>query len=49
MTDYKGIELVLDGIREELNQIRILLQKEQNRKSMIMQKVSNENYNTKLL
>ncbi len=48
MSDTRNIELLLDGIREELSRIRMILEKDARNKSMILQKVNNENFNSKL-
>jgi len=48
MSDMRNIELLLDYIRMELSGIRKVLEQEQNRKSMILQKVNNEDSTTKL-
>lgn len=50
MSDMRNLEIVLDGIRDELLRIRKILEREENSKSMILQKnvEENENYNTKL-
>jgi hypothetical protein len=48
MSDTRNLELVLDGIREELYRIRIVLEQDAYKKSMILQKVRDEDNNTKL-
>jgi len=48
MTDIRNIEALLDGIKEELSRIRIVLEQDAYKKSMILQKVRDEDYNTKL-
>jgi hypothetical protein len=48
MNDLSNIEMILDGIRNELLFIRKILEREENSKSMILQKVRDEEYNTKL-
>lgn len=48
MSDMRNIEILLDYIRLELSGIRKILEQEANSKSMILQKVNNENYQTKL-
>jgi len=48
MSDTRNIELLLDGIREELSRIRIVLEQDAYKKSMILQKANDENFNTKL-
>ena len=48
MSDMKNLEIILDGIRDELLRIRKILEREEQNKSMILQKVNNENFNTKL-
>lgn len=46
--DMSDIHLVLDGIREELSRIRMVLEQEAHNKSMILQKVNYEDSNAKL-
>lgn len=48
MSDMRNLEIILDGIRDELLRIRKILEREENNKSMILQKVNNENSNAKL-
>jgi hypothetical protein len=48
MSDMSNIEMILDGIRDELLRIRKIFEREEHNKSMILQKVNNENYNSKL-
>lgn len=48
MNDLTNLEIILDGIRDELSRIRKLMEREENAKSMILQKVNNEDYNAKL-
>jgi hypothetical protein len=48
MSDIRNLEIILDGIRDELLRIRKILEREEQSKSMILQKVNNENFNTKL-
>ncbi len=48
MSDIRNIEVLLDEIREELSRIRIVLEQDAYKKSMILQKVKNEDHNTKL-
>ena len=48
MSDLSNIEMILDGIRNELLFIRKIMEREEHDKSMILQKVNNENYQTKL-
>jgi|688.fasta_scaffold15346_30 hypothetical protein len=49
MSDLSNIEIILDGIKDELLRIRKIMEREEQSKSMILQKVNNENFNTKLL
>ena len=49
MNDLSNIEMILDGIKNELLHIRKIMEREEQNKSMILQKVNNENFNTKLL
>jgi len=49
MSDLSNIEMILDGIKDELLRIRKIMEREEQNKSMILQKVNNENFNTKLL
>jgi hypothetical protein len=44
----QGLEFLLFQIKEELVNIRTLLEIESSKKSMILQKVNNEETNTKL-
>lgn len=48
MSNTRDIEIVLDGIRDELMRIRKILEREEQNKSMILQKVNDENINAKL-
>lgn len=48
MSDMRNIEALLDGIREELSRIRIVIEQDAYKKQMILQKVNNEDNNTKL-
>jgi hypothetical protein len=48
MSDIKNIEIILDGIRDELLRIRKIMEREEQSKSRILQKVNDENFNTKL-
>lgn len=48
MSDTRSIEIILDGIRDELLRIRKIMEREEHSKSMILQKVNDENYNAKL-
>jgi hypothetical protein len=48
MSDIRNIEALLDGIKEELSRIRIVLEQDAYKKSMILQKAKDENNNTKL-
>jgi hypothetical protein len=48
MSDMKNLEIILDGIKDELLRIRKILEREEESKSKILQKVNNENYQTKL-
>lgn len=48
MSDLSNIEMILDGIRNELLFIRKIMEREENNKSMILQKVNNENFNSQL-
>lgn len=48
MSDYRNIEIILDGIRDELLRIRKIMEREEESKSKILQKVNNENFRTKL-
>jgi len=48
MSDIRNIEALLDGIREELSRIRIVIEQDAYKKQMILQKVNNEDNNTKL-
>lgn len=44
MSDMKNLEALLDGIREELSRIRIVIEQDAYKKQMTLQKVNNENY-----
>lgn len=48
MSDLSNIEMILDGIRNELLYIRKIMEREEQSKSMILQKVNNENTYTRL-
>lgn len=48
MNDLRNLELILDGVRDELMRIRKILERQEHEKSMILQKVNNEDFNTKL-
>lgn len=55
MSNTKDLEYILDGIRvslqnisNELLNIRKIMEREENNKSMILQKVDNENNNFRL-
>ena len=48
MIDTRNLEIILDGIRDELLRIRKILEREEQNKSMILQKVNNENSYTRL-
>lgn len=48
MSNMRDIEIVLDGIKDELMRIRKILEREEQNKSMILQKVNDENINTRL-
>jgi len=48
MSKLRNIEILLDYIRMELGGIRKILEQEAHNKSMILQKVDNENTTTKL-
>ena len=48
MSDLSNLEMILDGIRDELLRIRKILEREEQSKTMILQKVNDENYNAKL-
>lgn len=48
MSNMRDIEIVLDGIKDELMRIRKILEREEQNKSMILQKVNDENSYTKL-
>lgn len=43
MSDLRNLEIILDGIRDELLRIRKILEREEQSKTMILQKVNNEN------
>lgn len=48
MSDMRNLEALLDGIREELSRIRLVIEQDAYKKQMILQKVNDENINTKL-
>ena len=48
MSDLSNLEMILDGIRDELLRIRKILEREEHNKSMILQKVNDENFKSKL-
>lgn len=48
MSDLSNLEMILDGIRDELLRIRKILEREEQSKTMILQKVNNENNYTRL-
>ena len=48
MSNMRDIEIVLDGIKDELMRIRKILEREEQNKSMILQKVNNEDSNARL-
>ena len=48
MSDLANIEIILDGIRDELLRIRKIMEREEQTKSMILQKVNNENNYSRL-
>lgn len=50
MSNTRDIEIVLDGIRDELMRIRKILEREEQNKSMILQKGlrRDEDFNTSL-
>lgn len=48
MSNLENIEMILDGIRDELLRIRKIMEREEQSKSMILQKVNNEKLNFKL-
>ena len=48
MSDTRNLEIILDGIRDELLRIRKILEREEQSKTMILQKVNNENHYSKL-
>jgi hypothetical protein len=48
MSDLDNITAILDGIREELARIRIVLEQDAYKKSMILQKANDENSYTRL-
>lgn len=48
MSNLRNLELILDGVRDELMRIRKILERQEHEKSMILQKVNNEDFNTKL-
>jgi hypothetical protein len=48
MSDMRNLEIILDGIRDELLRIRKILEREEQSKSMILQKVNNEDTYSKL-
>lgn len=48
MSNLENIEMILDGIRDELLRIRKIMEREEQSKSMILQKVNNENNYSRL-
>lgn len=48
MSDMRNLEALLDGIREELSRIRLVIEQDAYKKQMTLQKVNDENFNTKL-
>ena len=44
MSDTRNLELVLDGIREELSRIRVVLELERKERDKILQKFDNQSY-----
>ncbi len=48
MSDMRNLEALLDGIREELSRIRLVIEQDAYKKQMTLQKVRDENDNTKL-
>lgn len=46
--ETKRIELLLDGIIEELARIRAVMERQEHKKAMTLQKVNDENSHTKL-
>jgi hypothetical protein len=48
MSDIRNLEAILDGIREELSRIRLVIEQDAYKKQMTLQKVNDENVNTKL-
>lgn len=48
MSNMRDIEIVLDGIKDELMRIRKILEREEQNKSMILQKANDENSYTRL-
>jgi hypothetical protein len=48
MSDLSNLEMILDGIRDELLRIRKILEREEQSKTMILQKVNNENNYSRL-
>lgn len=48
MSDLRNLEIILDGIRDELLRIRKILEREEQSKTMILQKVNNENNYSRL-
>lgn len=48
MSDLSNLEIILDGIRDELLRIRKILEREEQSKTMILQKVNNEKLNSRL-
>lgn len=48
MSDLRNLELILDGIRDELMRIRKIFERQEQAQSMILQKVNNENTNARL-
>lgn len=48
MSDMRNLEIILDGIRDELLRIRKIMEREEQSKTMILQKVNNEDAYPKL-
>lgn len=48
MSDMQNLEMILDGIRDELLRIRKIFERQEQQHSMILQKVANENTNARL-
>lgn len=48
MSDTRNLEIILDGIKDELLRIRKIMEREEKAKSMILQKVNNEDSNARL-